>query len=261
MQMANNHAYGRDTTLNDRAVWPFTRAPAPKLGVLVDLWHSLGLPPTPKTNLRTLKNVQRSALISLPVKRWSVSVLMVDLAGYSVLMDLDDLGTALRVVALHDRLLQPIAFARGGRVVNTSGDGALLLFGCASDALTCAAMIQRELAMLERTTAADRRLRLRMGISVGEVLTIASTLHGRAINVAARLMVLAEPDGICVCEVAFSHLDAHLADYLEPLGTQQLRNIAKPIRAFRMKRSLLAGDVFASANPSLLDEDSHASCP
>jgi class 3 adenylate cyclase len=186
----------------------------------------------------------------LPVERWSLSVLIVDIVGYSCLIDLDDLGTAHRVVWLHDRLLQPIAFAHGGRVVNTSGDGALLAFACTPDALACAVTIQRELSALERMTAADRRLRLRMGMSAGEVVAIDGMLHGHAVNVAARLMALAEPGGICVCEVVLNHLGGRFTECLEPLGTKRLRNIARPIRVFRVAREVLTDGVLNAADPT-----------
>jgi class 3 adenylate cyclase len=245
MQMPNDYACSGQVASNDHE--------GCRSGALIDVWRGLGLPPTHDTRLRSSIDPHHPALMRkaeigyqiqrLPVERCSISVLIVDIVGYSCLIELDNLGTAHRVVWLHDRLLEPIAVAHGGRIANTSGDGALLTFACMPDALACAVTIQRDLDALERMTAPDRRLRLRMGMSAGEVVAIDGMLHGHAINVAARLMALAEPGDICVCEVVLNHLGERFAECLEPLGVKRLRNIARPIRAFRVARTLLTDGV------------------
>jgi adenylate cyclase len=168
-------------------------------------------------------------------------MLMVDVSGFSRLIDLDTLGTALRVRWLRQHLLISGAGAHGGRVVDSSGDGALLAFAGAPEALACALTIQHMLDAVERASAPDQRLRLHMGLSAGEVLLIDGELYGHAVNIAARLVALAEPGGICVCEAALDQLDRGVAAHLEPLGEQRLRNIAQPVRAFRVAREALTG--------------------
>jgi len=254
MQMANNHACSSQVDLSDHEE---SRSVAP-----IYVWRGLGLPPARQTFPQNSKIPHRPPLIlqeenefksqELPVELWSLSVLIVDIAGYSCLIDLDVLDTAHRVVWLHDRLLRPIAFAYGGHVVNTAGDGALLAFACTSDALAGAVRIQRELSALERMTAADRRLSLRMGMSAGEVVAIDGMLHGHPVNVAARLMALAEPGGIWVCEAVRNDVSRRFAGCLEPLGTKRLRNIARPIRAFRVARALLTDGVSTAADSTTL---------
>jgi class 3 adenylate cyclase len=164
-----------------------------------------------------------------------------DVAGYSRMIESDDLRTALRMRHLHEHLVRPAVRLHGGRIVSVAGDGAMVAFEAASEALDCAVAIQRALDLLQGGEPADERLRLRMGISVGGVLEVEGELYGNALNVAARLEALAEPGGIYLSGTVFDHLDRRCAVRLEALGERKLRKIAASQRVYRVDRRELAG--------------------
>ena len=166
-----------------------------------------------------------------------MAILMADVAGYSRLIGADDEGTFAQLNAHHTELIEPKIREHRGRIARTTGDGLLALFASVVDALRCAVEIQRAMAERNQDVPPDKRLEFRMGINVGDIIEAAS-IHGDGVNVAARLEALADVGGICVSdrvqEDVHGTLD-RLGIAFEDVGQHQLKNIARPIRVYRVR--------------------------
>jgi class 3 adenylate cyclase len=177
------------------------------------------------------------AVLSEQIERRLMAILMADIAGYSRLIGADDEGTFAQLNAHHREVIEPKVQEHRGRIARTTGDGLLVLFASVVDALRCAVEIQRAMAARNQAVSADKRLEFRMGINVGDIIEAAS-IHGDGINVAARLEALADVGGICVSdrvqEDAHSSLE-RLGIAFEDAGQHQLKNIARPIRVYRVR--------------------------
>ena len=162
------------------------------------------------------------------------AILAADVAGYSRLIGVDEGGTLERLKALRRELLDPKIAEHRGRLVKTTGDGLLVEFASVVDALRCAVEVQREIVERGGDGPSDRRIELRIGIHQGDIVVEDGDIFGDGVNVAARLEALADPGGICVSarvqEDAAGRLDLAFAD----MGEQNLKNIARPIRVFRV---------------------------
>jgi class 3 adenylate cyclase len=176
------------------------------------------------------------------IRRQLAAIVASDVAGYSRLIEIDDLGTVLRIRALRRHLIEPAAALYHASFVRYVGDAFLMAFPGSIDAVQCAVSIQRELAILEGDTPDDRRIRLRIGVNVDMVLVVDGDLHGSGVNVAARLETLAEPGDIYVSEAIFNQTRNTLPLAYEALGRHQLKNIAEPVSIYR-----IAGDEIAQA--------------
>jgi adenylate cyclase len=167
-------------------------------------------------------------------ERRLAAILAADVAGYSRLIGVDEEGTLGRLKSIRAEIIDPVIAAHRGRLVKTTGDGLLADFSSVVDALRCGVEIQREIAGRGTETPADRRIELRIGIHQGDIVVEDGDIFGDGVNVAARLEALAEPGGICVSarvqEDAAGRLDLSFAD----LGEQNLKNIARPIRVYRI---------------------------
>jgi TolB-like protein/class 3 adenylate cyclase len=167
-------------------------------------------------------------------ERRLAAILAADVAGYSRLIGVDEEGTLNRLKSLRTEVIEPAIAAHRGRLVKTTGDGFLVEFASVVDALRCGVEVQQEIAGRGADTPADRRIELRIGIHQGDIVVEDSDIFGDGVNVAARLEALAEPGGVCVSarvrEDAAGRLDLAFAD----LGEQSLKNIARPIRVFRV---------------------------
>ena len=130
------------------------------------------------------------------------AILAADVAGYSRLMGADEIGTA-RALREHRAAADPLIAEQGGRVVKTTGDGALIEFGSVVGAVQCAIALQKLMAERNAQIPDDRRMELRIGIHIGDVLVEADDIIGEGVNIAARLEGIAEPGGICISEDAF----------------------------------------------------------
>lgn len=170
-------------------------------------------------------------------RRQPLAILAIDVAGYSQMVEADDLRTALRVRSLRRRLLEPAARLHAGWVFSVAGDGAMAAFPAAAAAVDCAVAVQRALDLLEKDEPAASRLRLRMGISFGSVLQVDGELYGRPLNVAARLEALAEPGGIYVSGAVFDRVGGLGPARFEPLGERRLDKISTPRRVYRVDRA------------------------
>jgi TolB-like protein/Tfp pilus assembly protein PilF len=168
-----------------------------------------------------------------PQRRLS-AVLAADVAGYGRLVGIDEEGTLARLRSLRTDLIDPAIAAHRGRIVKTTGDGILVEFRSVVDAGRCALDVQRGIAGRNADVAADRRIVFRIGIHVGDVVVDGADLMGDAVNIAARLEGIAEAGGITLSEDAWRQLRDKLPEVFVDLGEQALKNIARPVRVFRI---------------------------
>jgi adenylate cyclase len=186
------------------------------------------------------------------------AILAADVAGYSRLIGADEEGTLERLRALRRELLDPKITEYRGRLVKTTGDGLLVEFGSVVDALRCAVEVQREMTGRNTGVPPDNRIELRIGINVGDILVEDGDIFGDGVNVAARLEALAEPGGICVSARVQEDAAGRLALVFEDIGEQQLKNIARPVRVFRV---VTGKKPVAAPAPPLPDKPSIAVLP
>ncbi len=168
------------------------------------------------------------------MKRRLSAILAADVVGYSRLMGDDEGGILERLKSLRLELVQPAITKRSGRIVKLMGDGLLAEFPSVVEAVQCAIDIQRSMIGREAYLPDERRLRLRIGVNLGDIIVEGSDIYGDGVNVAARLEGLAEPGGICISGPAFDTINGKLDASFEDAGEQQLKNIAKPVRIYRL---------------------------
>src|SRR5262245_3909453 len=150
-------------------------------------------------------------------------------------MERDEKDTHERLVAGRKELFEPEIALHHGRIFKLMGDGLLAEFGSVVDAIECAVSLQRGLAERNAHVPDDRRIQVRIGINLGEVIVEGDDRFGEGVNIAARLEQLSEPGGICVSGKVAREVEKKLAFAFEPLGPQHMKNIAEPIEAFRVK--------------------------
>jgi len=168
-----------------------------------------------------------------PVER-RLAAIAADVAGYSRLMGEDEEGTLAALKAIRRELGDPRITEHRGRIVKTTGDGMLVEFPSVVDAVRCAVEVQREMALRNTEIPAERRIEFRFGINLGDIIIEDDDIYGDGVNVAARLEALAEPGGICVSRVVRDQVRDKLDFAFEDLGEQQVKNIARPIRVYRI---------------------------
>src|SRR5215468_6251578 len=163
------------------------------------------------------------------------AILAADVAGYSRLMGADEEGTLERLKALRRELVDPKIAEHRGRIVKTTGDGLLVEFASVVDAVRCAVEVQQ--AMPERNigVAADGRIELRIGINLGDVIVEGDDLYGDGVNIAARIEALADAGGVLVSNTVHDHVRDRLPFAFDDLGEQQVKNIVRPVRVFRVR--------------------------
>ncbi len=178
-------------------------------------------------------------------------------------MEQDEAGTLARLKALRKELVQPKIAAHAGRIVKLMGDGLLAEFPSVVGAVQCAVEIQHGIAGREADLPGDRRIALRMGVNLGDIIVEGSDIYGDGVNVAARLEALAEPGGICLSGPAFDTVDGKLDLAFEDLGERQVKNIARPVRVYRLvKGGPQKGSSIRSSEPlPLPDKPSIAVLP
>ena len=162
------------------------------------------------------------------------AILAADVAGYSRLMGADEEGTLAELKAIRGELSDPKVKEHRGRIVKTTGDGLLIEFASVVDAVRCAVEVQRAMAERNADVPLDRRIELRMGINLGDIIRDGRDIYGDGVNVAARLKALAEPGGICVSRVVRDQVRDKLGFSFEDMGEQQVKNITRPIRVHRI---------------------------
>jgi class 3 adenylate cyclase len=162
-----------------------------------------------------------------------VAILAADVAGFSRLVGDDEEGTLARLRALRRDLIDPEIGAHRGRIVRLMGDGILVEFASAVDAVRCAVAVQRG-AAASVAGPPERRIEFRVGINVGDVLTDGDDILGDSVNIAARLEGIAEPGGICLSAAAYEQVRGKLEIAVADMGEQDLKNIARPLRTYRV---------------------------
>src|SRR5499426_1130731 len=183
------------------------------------------------------------------VPRRLAAILAADIAGYSALMGADDAGT-VRNLKEHQAVVLPMIKEHGGRVIDTAGDGILAEFGSVVNAAECAVAIQRTMAQRNADVEEARCMRFRIGINQGDVVFDDSRVYGDGVNVAARLENLAEPGGICISRKVYEDISGKMQLAFVDAGEQQLKNIAQPVRVYRISGEQLAA-AQATARPAL----------
>src|ERR1700758_4010805 len=171
---------------------------------------------------------------SVRVERRLAAILAADVAGYSRLIEADEEGTLKRLKALRREVVDPKLAEHRGRIVKTTGDGLLVEFASVVDALRSAAEVQAALAEGNKPLPPDRRIEYRIGIHQGDIVVEDGDIFGDGVNVAARLEGLADPAGICVSARVQEDAAGKLDLAFEDIGEQQLKNIARPVRVYRI---------------------------
>jgi adenylate cyclase len=168
------------------------------------------------------------------VERRLAAVLAADIVGYSRLMEVDETGTLARLKTVRMELIDPAIANCKGRLIKTTGDGILVEFQSVTEALRCAVDFQQRMARRNRDMPASRTLLYRIGINLGDVIVDDDDIFGDGVNVAARLESIAEPGGICISAAVRDQVADRLDVGYEDLGEQQVKNIQRPIRAFKV---------------------------
>ncbi|MBR1213891.1 adenylate/guanylate cyclase domain-containing protein [Bradyrhizobium sp. JYMT SZCCT0180] len=169
-----------------------------------------------------------------------------DVAGYSRLMGVDEEGTLARLKAARKAFIDPALGSHRGRIVKTTGDGMLVEFASAVDAARCAVEIQRAMAAQNADVPQDVRIEFRIGIHVGDIIIDDNDIFGDGVNIAARLEGIAEPGGVCISDDTYRQIRGKVEIGWDDLGPQTLKNIAEPLRAWRVQ---LGGQAAAKQQP------------
>jgi len=189
------------------------------------------------------------------------AILAADFAGYSRLIGADEGGTLQALRAVRAELIDPTIAARNGRLVKTTGDGLLVEFGSVVDALRCATEVQAGMAERNTTVSNDRRIEYRIGINVGDIVVEDGDIFGDGVNVAARLEGLAEPGGICVSARVQEDAAGKLDLTFDDLGEQAIKNIARPVRVYRIATGAVSATAQETPALALPDKPSIAVLP
>src|SRR5712671_2334591 len=167
------------------------------------------------------------------VERKLTAILCADVHGYSRLMGEDEEAT-VRTLSAHRAIIDGLIEQHHGRFVNSAGDSVLAEFASVVNAAQCAVEIQTALKAENANLPPERRMEFRIGVNLGDVMVDGEQIYGDGVNVAARLESIAEPGGICISGTVREHLGNKLALGYEDLGPQSVKNIAEPVRVFRV---------------------------
>src|ERR1700731_2940018 len=189
-----------------------------------------------------LLNIQFSpsrgcVLSSEHVERRLAAILAADVVGSCRLIGIDEEGTLAQLKALRKTLFDPKIAQHHGRVVKNTGDGALVEFASVVDALRCADEIQRGMAKQNVDVPQDKRIELRIGIHIGDIIIEENDIFGDGVNIAARLEGIAEPGGVCMSNDAYRQVRGKVEIVCDDMGPQLLKNIAEPMQAWRVRRT------------------------
>jgi len=164
-------------------------------------------------------------------KRKLAAILHADVVGFSRLMGEDEAGTHQALGELR-RAIDPLITTHGGRIVGTAGDSLLADFSSVVDALNCAIEMQRASRGINDAIPPERRLELRIGVNLGDVIVDGDDIFGDGVNIAARLEALARPGTVCISHTVYEHVKNKLDLEYRPLGSHRVKNIAEPVRAY-----------------------------
>src|SRR5882672_4588141 len=177
------------------------------------------------------------------VERRLSAILAADVAGYSRLMHTDEEGTHAKLIALLAGDVEPAISEHGGRIVKNTGDGFLAEFPSAVQAVRAAIKMQTRVHELALDDAEDRRILLRVGINIGDVIVEPHDIFGDGVNIAARLESIAEPGGICISSSAYDQVRGKVGVEFADLGERNLKNITRPVRAYAVVRDGLGAQM------------------
>jgi class 3 adenylate cyclase len=172
------------------------------------------------------------------VERRLAAVLAADVAGYSRLMGTDEEGTLAGLKAVRKSIVDPTIAAHRGRIVKTTGDGMLVEFASAVDAVRSAVEVQTRMAEQNASVPQVNRIEFRIGIHVGDIIIDDNDIFGDGVNIAARLEGIAEPGGVCLSTDAFRQVRGKLEIVCDDMGPQSLKNIAEPMQAWRVRAAV-----------------------
>jgi len=190
------------------------------------------------------------------VERRLAAIVAADVAGYSRLMAADEEGTLAQLKAHRQALIDPKIEEFGGHIIKTTGDGMLLEFASAVNAIRCADEVQRGMLSRNADLELSKRLEFRIGINVGDIIIDGGDIFGDGVNVAARLESIADPGCICISEDAYRQVRGKLNVAFEDQGDQQLKNIARPVRVYALRPGSAGGATIAPIQPELPDKPS-----
>ena len=168
------------------------------------------------------------------MERKLAAIFSTDVKGYSRLMGADEAAT-IRTLTAYRTLMATLIQQYRGRVVDSPGDNLLAEFPSVVEAVECAVAIQRELRVRNAALPLDRRMEFRIGINLGDVITEGERIYGDGVNIAARLEGLAEAGGLCISGTVYDQIKTRLALGYEDLGAQAVKNIAEPVRVYRVQ--------------------------
>src|SRR6267378_3509550 len=180
-------------------------------------------------------DLREAVLTDNRVERRLAAILAADVAGYSRLTGLDEEGTHVRLRERLRGLADPKISEHRGKVVKHTGDGVLAEFGSVVDAVRCAIEVQRGMAEQNATMPQVKRIEFRIGIHVGDIIVDDNDIFGDGVNIAARLEGIAEPGGVCISDDAQRQIRGKVAITFDDTGLQTLKNIAEPMRVWRVR--------------------------
>ena len=189
------------------------------------------------------------------LQRRLAAILSADVVGYSRLMGSDEAGTLARLKAMRRDLIDPAIAAHSGRIVKLMGDGALVEFASAVDAVTCAIEIQKQLREHDAGGSEADPIRFRIGINLGDIIIEGDDILGDGVNIAARIEGIAEPGGISISEDAWRQVQGKVAANFVDTGEQSLKNIARPVRVYRVDPVPKVASVLEASRSTLVPPD------
>ena len=187
------------------------------------------------------------------VQRRLAAILAADVVGYSRLMSTDEVGTLEALKAHRRQLIDPTIAGHRGRIVKTTGDGALVEFASVVDAVGCAVVIQRGMVSRNAGVAEDKRIVFRIGINVGDIIIDGADIFGDGVNIAARLEALCDPGGLCISRAANDQIRDKLSLAFADMGEQAVKNISRAVGVF----GLASKDIEALPEPEFLQPTAH----
>jgi TolB-like protein len=185
------------------------------------------------------------------MNRRLAAILAADVVGYSRLMEADEAGTLAALKSRRKDVLDPLLARHHGRIVKTTGDGVLVEFASAVNAVQCAVEFQKQMTAANAGLPDDRQIWLRVGVNLGDVVVEGRDLYGDGVIVAARLEALAEPGAICISGKVHDEVRGKLGVAFEDLGEREIKNIARPVRVFQIRGGPVpSADTIAAVAPS-----------
>ncbi len=195
------------------------------------------------------------------IQRRLVAILAADVVGYSRLMESDEASTLTELKVLWNEVVEPLVERHQGRIFKRIGDGLLVEFGSAVSAVECAAELQRDMAVANEEQPADRRIVLRIGVNLGDVMVDGSDLYGDGVNVASRIEGLADPGGVAISDALHEHVRGRVSiDFIDS-GNHEVKNIERPLHIWTWSPDMHIVEAAAGAPPPPRSKPSIAVLP